>query len=332
MSNFLAIATATAALSNLLLRALREDLPDEDIDVTNERPEELETGLAKPTVNVFLYQVTPNQAYRNADLPTRNGDGQVVRRAQAAINLHYLLTFFGNDKQLVPQRLLGSVVRTLHVHPLLTSQDIDNALAAVMGGNAQHFFRDSDLAQQVERVKFSPLILNLEELSKLWSVFFQTAYRLSIAYEASVILIDGKEAPRTAPPVLERNVHGTDMPPAIEKLLSQKEGQPIALENQPIVPNDILVIAGVRLRRDHTFLRFNAKLISSDKFIELSDGQIKIKLDQATLAEELRTGRHGVQVLHQIRFVENGEPHNVLESNPVFFTLRPEVTAVEVTE
>lgn len=333
MSNFLAIASATAALSNLLLRALREDMPGEDVDVTNERPEELETGLAKPTVNIFLYQVTPNLAYRNADLPTRNSEGQVGKRPQAALNLHYLLTFFGSDKQWVPQRLLGSVVRTLHAHPLLTAKDINDALTAVMGGNPQHFFKDSDLALQTERVKFSPLVLNLEELSKLWSVFFQTAYRLSIAYEASVVLIEGKETPRAAPPVLDRNVHGSDMPPFIDKLLSQKDAQSTPLENQPIVANDILVLSGVRLRRDHTFVRFNAKLIPASKFVEeFNDRQIKIKLDAGTLEEELRTGRHAVQVLHQIQFTEGGELHNILESNPMFFTLRPELAAVEVAE
>jgi len=330
MSNFLAIASATAALNHLLLRALREDMTGEDVDVANERPEELEGGLAKPTVNIFLYQVTPNLAYRNTDLATRDSDGQVVRRPQAALNLHYLVTFFGNEKQWVPQRLLGSVVRTLHAHPVLTSKDIDDALKAAMGGNPEHFFKDSDLTQQVERVKFSPIILNLEELAKLWSVFFQTAYRLSIAYEASIILIEGKETPRAAAPVLDRNVHSTDMPPVIEKLLSQKDLQSEALENQPIVADDILVVAGIRLRGDHTFLRFNSKPIASGKFVEFNDRQIKIKLDAPTLGEELHAGKHGVQVVHQIQFSEKGELHSVLESNLVFFTLRPELGAVEV--
>ena len=161
MSNFLAIATVTASLADLLRRAVREDVTG--ADVRTERPEDLESGLTQPVVNLYLYQVTPNAAYRNADLPTRDSEGQVVERAQAALELHYLVTFFGNENEWVPQRLLGSVVRTLQAHPLLTRQDIVGALAAITGGNPDHFLSPSNLAEQPERVKFTPIVLNLEE-------------------------------------------------------------------------------------------------------------------------------------------------------------------------
>ena len=68
-------------------------------------------------VNVFLYQVTPNAAWRNADLPTRRANGDLIQRPQAALDLHYLLTFYGDESLLQPQRVLGSVVRTLHCGP-----------------------------------------------------------------------------------------------------------------------------------------------------------------------------------------------------------------------
>ena len=42
--------------------------------------------------------------------------------------------------------------------------------------------------------------MNLEELSKLWSVFFQTPYALSIAYQASVVLIEPDLEPIDAAP------------------------------------------------------------------------------------------------------------------------------------
>ena len=330
MSNFLAIATVTASLADLLRRAVQEDVPGAEVKI--ERPEDLENGLAQPTVNLYLFQTTLNGAFRCADLPTRNSEGQVVQRPQAALDLHYLLTFFGDENQLEPQRLLGSVVRTLHAHPVLTHNDIVGAIAAVTGGNPDHFLNNSNLAEQTERVKFSPIVLNLEELSKLWSVFFQTAYRLSIAYQASVVLIEGKETPRAGLPVLERNVPGKDMPPAIDKILSQKDLQSDPRENQPIVADDILVLAGQRLRRDHTFVRFNTRMIPADKFVEFNATQIKIKLDAVTLGDQLQTGRHSVQVVHALQFIVNGELHNVLESNSVFFTLRPELASVEVVE
>src|SRR5262249_61679827 len=72
-----------------------------------------------PSVNLFLYQVSPNAAWRNDDLPTRRPDGRLVHRPQAALDLHYLLSFYGDDKVFEPQRLLGRVTRTLPAHPTL---------------------------------------------------------------------------------------------------------------------------------------------------------------------------------------------------------------------
>jgi hypothetical protein len=47
----------------------------------------------------------------------------------------------------------------------------------------------------------------LEEQSKLWSVFFQTSHTVSVAYQASVVLIESDEAPQPALPVLKRGDH-----------------------------------------------------------------------------------------------------------------------------
>ena len=65
----------------------------------------------------------------------------------------------------------------------------------------------SDLAADVERVKLTQLPLNLEELSKLWSVFFQTTYRLSVAYRGTALLLDGDDPGGDALRVLSRNLY-----------------------------------------------------------------------------------------------------------------------------
>lgn len=147
-------------------------------------------------VNIFLYQATPNTAWRNHDLPTRRGDGSLAQRPQIALDLHYLLTFYGDETLLEPQRILGSAVRALHAHPVLTRQEIRSAVAATA------FLTGSDLADEIETIKFSPQPLTLEELSKLWSVFFQTTYTLSMAYDASVVLIAAESQPQMTQPVL----------------------------------------------------------------------------------------------------------------------------------
>jgi hypothetical protein len=198
MSNFLAIATVTATLGRILQAAVGADVPG--ALVTAVRPDGPNSGVPDTGVNLFLYQVTPNAQWRNQDLPTRRADGTVAQRPQAALDLHYLLSFYGAEIELEPQRLLGSTLRTLHARPLLDRAAVVNAIAA----NA--FLAGSDLADAVESVRFTPMSLNLEELSKLWSVFFQTTYVLSVAYRASVVLLTAEAQPLLAQPVAERVV------------------------------------------------------------------------------------------------------------------------------
>src|SRR5438552_7285987 len=159
------------------------------------RPDGAGAGIADPGVNVFLYQVTPNTAWRNEDLPTRSAGGALMRRPRIGLDLHYLLTFYGRDDQFEPQRVLGSAVRTLHTKPVLTRLQIEDALTAFP------VLALSDLAHEVELVKFTQLGLTLEELSKLWSVFFQTAYHLSVAYRGTVVFLETDGSFSSALPV-----------------------------------------------------------------------------------------------------------------------------------
>jgi hypothetical protein len=186
VSNALAFATVTAALRHLLDPVAKQAVAA--AAATIERPDSIKDD--KPRVNLFLYQVTPNAAWRNNDLPTRRGDGSVALRPQAAFDVHYILSFFGSEKDQEPQRLLGSVVSLLHSQPILSPDIIRAAVQSATSGDPNHFLGRSDLADQIERVRFSPLGLNLEELSKLWSVFFQIPYRLSMAWQGSVVLIE----------------------------------------------------------------------------------------------------------------------------------------------
>src|SRR5437868_4360917 len=114
MSNALAIATVTETLFHALTNALPASLVS-GAQVTVLRPDDASLQVPGTTgVNVFLYQVTPNVAWRNADLPTRKSDGSLLRRPQVALDLHYLISFYGADIAFEQQRLLGAVARALH--------------------------------------------------------------------------------------------------------------------------------------------------------------------------------------------------------------------------
>jgi hypothetical protein len=314
MSNFLAVATVTATLSRTLTAAVGTDVPG--AAVTTLRPDDSSNGTPGAGVNIYLYQVTPNAARRNADLPTRGEDGRLVHRPQVALDLHYLLSFYGNEVQLEPQRLLGSVVRTLHTRPILTRQMVRDTV----GDASNAFLASSNLADEVESIKFAPSSFSLEELSKLWSVFFQVPYTLSVAYQASVVLIEPEVQAQKALPVRERNVYV--MPfrqPTIERIMSQAgDDQPIVAD-QPILAGYKLILAGKQLCGEVTRIRIGGVEVEPQP---MSDTQISVPLPGT-----LRAGLQGVQVVQHIQLGTPPAPHRGFESNVAAFVLRPSITA-----
>ena len=156
MSNFLAIAAVTATLKQILQAEVGADVPG--ANVTTLRPDRLENGAQDPGLNIYLYLVAPNAAWRNADLPSRNPDGGLMQRPQAALDLHYLITAYGDEGHLYPQRLLGSAVRVLHSRPVLTREAIRRMVEHPPEGAG---LAASDLAEQTELVKLTPVPMGL---------------------------------------------------------------------------------------------------------------------------------------------------------------------------
>ena len=126
-----------------------------------------------------------------------------------------MVSFYGDETTLEPQRLLGSAVASLQRQARLPVDRIAQAIKdhAFLRGtgpdNKTDLPAESYLdfqAKFVEQVRLTPISLNLEELSKLWSVFFQVPYTLSVAYEAAV----GRIEPR--PPREARAVSAPPQP------------------------------------------------------------------------------------------------------------------------
>ncbi|MEU1947640.1 DUF4255 domain-containing protein [Streptomyces sp. NPDC020125] len=191
MSNGLAFATVTQALALLIANNLR---PEIDIAVTVDTRRPPTEPPTEPTINIFLYQVTPNASMRATDLPTRASDGTLLKRPAAAMDLHYLISAYGEESELVGQRLIGSVVRTLHEIPMLPKDVIEEAAR-------RPYLAGSDLAESVQRVRFTPTQMDVDETSKLWGMLYQTPYVLSVCYQGSLVLIEGREQPVPAKPV-----------------------------------------------------------------------------------------------------------------------------------
>lgn len=204
MSTALAVAVVTECLKALLhdgLSAVSGVIGS--YKVTSLAPDLINAaGLTNNQLNVFLYQLTPNNALRNADLPTRSSAGDQLRRPVTAIDLHYLVTAYSkNDSQ--AEVMLGQAAHLLHDRPCFTQTDVRATENKWAAGTDQFLKKlaDSLLSSQVEIVRVVPQVQSTEELSKLWSAL-QAHYRPTIAYVASVVLIEARGPSRTPLPVL----------------------------------------------------------------------------------------------------------------------------------
>jgi len=178
MSNYLAPATVTAALARRVQAAAQQAVPAAIVEIG--RPGASQE--ARPRVNLYLYHVTHDAAWRSADLFTRDARGQPRQGAALALNLYYLLSFCGDEGTLDPQRMLGAVVCELQARPVLTREAIAEAIA----GNPH--LGGSDLADAADAVRLTPVPLSLSEMATLWSAFDGAPHALSVVYQASVVL------------------------------------------------------------------------------------------------------------------------------------------------
>lgn len=328
MSNYLAFATVTEALRQLIEQgALDAELPGAEAIVQKPSANMSAghpTGFPNAYAGLYPYLVTPNAQGRNINLPARRSDGSLIQGIRSAYDLNFLVACYGDDSKLEPERVLGGILRRLATEPVLTKAMIKNATLGPLVNN--------NLDSEIETIKFSLLPLSLEELSKVWSVFFQTAYHLSFALQASIIFIDGTQNPGPALPVLRRNLYvRTINQPAIEQVLSQKTSAGPILAREPIVSGDILVLQGRQLRGEVTLLRFGDLEVVPD---DVSETQIKIALNSPPfLIDSLRSGVQGVQVIQRINMGTPELPHQGFESNVAAFVMHPTLTpgAVVVT-
>ena len=251
MSNHLTVAQVTEALCRFLGRASLRGSGLRGADRARQAAGRRRRPSA--TVNVFLYQVTPNAAVRNRDLPTRATDGTLIKRPQAAIDLHYLISFYGVERQHQPQQLLGSVVRALHE----TSRCCPGRTSRTP--RTVRFLAGADLATSPQAVRFTPTQLDVDDMSKLWSMLFQTPFALSVMLSggARAARRSGRASRRQAG--LTRRVRAVpSRRPLIERLLSRPAGSTEAPTEGP-VPGD------------HEILLTGSGLVGPDTAVRLGD-------------------------------------------------------------
>jgi hypothetical protein len=280
MSNEFSIAAVTLILHDLLkgienikdsegFNQLPADLkPTQQVFVeTLPLDKAYEFSTNKNQVNLFLYHVEYNAAWRNMNLPGLLKPGE-TGHPPLPLNLYYIITAYGeNGSELIGHLLLGKAMSILHDHAVLGRKEIKDIC------------KISGLHNQVERLRITPQPISLDEVSKLWAGF-QTQYRLSAAYEVAVVLIESKHQAKTPLPVLIRGGKNADgdekgvlvsptliLPfPTLEDVTPPPKNEPGALLG------DQLVLTGHHLAGDTVKVRFTHPLLATPHEITVAPG------------------------------------------------------------
>ncbi len=188
----------------------------------------------------------------------------------------------------------------------------------VPDSDPRHFLGQSDLAGQVEPVRFTQLPLTSDELSRLWSLFAQTPYSLSLAYKASVVVIEPSDLqPKPALPVRQPLVYVQPFAePLVEKVFSSLG------EGFPIVPGAQLIIQGANLRGQVTHI-LTGGIETTPPLAQIAPEQITISLPGG-----LKAGLNGLQVVHKLFMGDPPVEHRGFELNVVGMVLHPVISDV----
>ena len=207
MSDARAIEAVTETLRGLLDAAVKTVVAG--ASAVSRPPDQVTVTGQDPLVNLFLYQAEIDPALRNTDPPDVR-PGETADPALPLV-LSYLLTPFSPDNDdLRAHRLLGAALGALHAHTVLTSADLRAAAGY------------SDIGRQVERVRLCWQPFEEKDIFSMWSVF-QAPYRMSVAFEVRVVLLDGRRPPLAPLPVLTRGADGRG-PVAVPSLASPVPG------------------------------------------------------------------------------------------------------------
>ena len=155
----------------------------------------------EPRINLFLYQVVENCFLQNQEIPG-HGHPAAYGHPPLSLDLRFLLTAFGNQDSGVffdetpAHLLLGSAMQVLHDNAIITGSLVTRRPPT------GRLILDPALRDEFESLKVTIHPLGLEDLSNIWTAL-ELSYRLTVAYEVSVVQIESDQPRRRPRPVGE---------------------------------------------------------------------------------------------------------------------------------
>jgi hypothetical protein len=182
-------------VSRTLVDLLKNNLTDVAGRIALASPRSAGTNL----LTLFLYKVTENADLKNRErvvvqLP---GGNLVERLPPLTLDAYYLLTAHAGEPPdpLEAHRALSRAMRVLHDNgilqgSLLRADDPSTGLTP----------------NSILRVTLNPI--SLEDMTRIWSVFPDTTYELSVTYLVTPVEIDSTRESTGAPVVDQEHEHG----------------------------------------------------------------------------------------------------------------------------
>lgn len=161
------IGTVIASAGRSMIDLLKSQAGFADGDIVMKSPVD---AAATAKVALFLFQVQENTCLRNAGPQLHGPDA--LRPAPLPLDLHYLVTPLSQD----PDTALGhleSVMRVFHDHAVMAPPLLPPSMVAA--GN--------------EAVRITPQSLSLEDTNRLWAMFPNKPFSLSVTYLVSPVLV-----------------------------------------------------------------------------------------------------------------------------------------------
>lgn len=305
MSTFRAIAAVTQRLVSIA--------SEPNVQITALPPDMARTGRNGNQINIFMFRSSINPAWRNQDLPDPGGKQQ-PRQPLLPLDLAYLITAYGAKTQpdvireVFAHQILGRLMLKLHDAPEWKLKDFPN---------------NSGIKNQVDPIRITPMPMNLDEMTKLWSSF-QSAYRSSVAYEVGVVLIESDRDEVTPLPVTQRGPTDTgwdatsQLPAQLMSVQLDTQHQPGARvgERVKILGQNLLQGGAPELRLEHRLFT-DPILVTPEK---ITDQTIVFKIPGNSPA--WLAGPYQVRLQSTIAA---GSGSRTAVSNALPFTILPEI-------
>lgn len=328
MSDYRAVGGVMETLRTLLKD--RMEVPGVKVTAITPQADEKGQDAKANRVNLFLYRVTQNSSFRNQEIPGQ-GHPAAYGFPPLGLDLHFLLTAYGTstdtdgDNERQAHFLLGSAMRVFHDFGLIT----DN-LVQVRGADVGKPVLHESLIGEFEKIKLTADTISLEDLSKIWTAL-TVPYRLSAAYQASVVLIESQrersfpklvgKPPEEGPRIYALPFHT----PRIDRIQVRPAGPPQTLRLSPYAGiGDTLEILGMNLSGDNVRVFLGSVDVTAHLQAVTADRLTVLVPDD----DRLQPGPQAVRVTLDVLMGEPPTVHTGFNSNLGVFMLIPSLSEI----